>query len=135
MQATIQKCKQLASQSGFNNDQSQECANLICTHPGENATCTQEGVRSAAAAAIPTPIKLTCEQCFTKFLSADQLRLFTESQRSTLELICAEHVTTPLQDFEDLLTNIEQATGQSIDQVGLIQCLQNAGIVFSTGPG
>jgi hypothetical protein len=48
-----------------------------------------------------------------------------------LELICAEHVRTPLQDFEDLLTKIEQATGQSIDQAGLIQCLQNAGITFT----
>jgi hypothetical protein len=30
----------------------QECENLICTHPGETATCTQEG---AAAPQTPTP--------------------------------------------------------------------------------
>jgi hypothetical protein len=41
---TIQKCKQAAIQSGWDNDQEQECENLICTHPGENATCVQEGV-------------------------------------------------------------------------------------------
>ena len=29
---TIQKCKQAAIQSGWDNDQSQECANVICTH-------------------------------------------------------------------------------------------------------
>jgi hypothetical protein len=46
---TIQKCKQAATQSGFDNNQGQECENLICTHPGENATCVQEGV------VTPTP--------------------------------------------------------------------------------
>jgi hypothetical protein len=49
---TTQKCKQAATQSGFDNDQSQECENLICTHPGNNATCTQEGVTSTST---PTP--------------------------------------------------------------------------------
>jgi len=53
---TIQKCKQAAIQSGWDNDQEQECENLICTHPGENATCTQEGAR---AAATPTPEPIT----------------------------------------------------------------------------
>src|SRR4051794_28616884 len=41
---TIQKCKQAATQSGFDNNQEQECANLICTHPGDNATCSQEQI-------------------------------------------------------------------------------------------
>jgi hypothetical protein len=49
---TIQKCKQAATQSGFDNSQGQECQNLICTHPGENATCIEEGVRSIST---PTP--------------------------------------------------------------------------------
>src|SRR6266516_3712822 len=53
---TIQKCKQAATQSGFDNNQEQECENLICTHPGENATCVQEG---AAATSIPTPTTTT----------------------------------------------------------------------------
>jgi hypothetical protein len=63
---TIQKCKQAATQSGFDNNQGQECENLICTHPGENATCTQEGVRSAAAeAAEPTTTTLLVKKvCF-----------------------------------------------------------------------
>ncbi len=38
--------------SGFDTAVNQECENLICTHPGENATCSQEGVTSAP---IPTP--------------------------------------------------------------------------------
>ena len=49
---TIQKCKQAAIQSGFDNNQGQECENLICTHPGNNANCVQEGVTSTAT---PTP--------------------------------------------------------------------------------
>jgi hypothetical protein len=42
--------KDAATQSGFDNNQAQECENLICTHPGENATCVQEGV-----VVTPTP--------------------------------------------------------------------------------
>src|SRR4051812_13229482 len=62
---TIQKCKQAATQSGFDNNQGQECENLICTHPGENATCVQEGAAAVTTnATTPPPVKLTCEQCF-----------------------------------------------------------------------
>jgi hypothetical protein len=55
---TIQKCKQAATQSGFDNNQGQECENLICTHPGENATCVQEGVvtpTTTTTTTTPTP--------------------------------------------------------------------------------
>jgi hypothetical protein len=63
---TIQKCKQAATQSGFDNNQGQECENVICTHPGENATCTEEGVRSistptstSTSTSTPTPEPIT----------------------------------------------------------------------------
>jgi hypothetical protein len=69
---TLQACKQDGTESGFDNSLAQECQNVICTHPGQNATCSQEGAVSAAAAA-QAPIKLTCEECFTKFLTSDQL--------------------------------------------------------------
>jgi hypothetical protein len=39
---TAQINKQKASVSGFDNDLEQEASNVICTHPGENATCTSE---------------------------------------------------------------------------------------------
>jgi hypothetical protein len=39
---TIQAEKQKASVSGFDNDLEQEAQSVICTHPGENATCTSE---------------------------------------------------------------------------------------------
>jgi hypothetical protein len=51
---TIQKCKQAATESGFDNTEEQECQNLICTHPGENATCTQEGVTTSSTPLPPT---------------------------------------------------------------------------------
>jgi hypothetical protein len=53
---TIQKCKQDATQSGFDNNQAQECENLICTHPGDGATCSQE---RAAAGNQTTPVTPT----------------------------------------------------------------------------
>ena len=40
---TALKCQNKGSASGFDTAVDQECENLICTHPGENATCTQEG--------------------------------------------------------------------------------------------
>jgi hypothetical protein len=52
---TIQKCKQLASESGFDNTQEQECENLICTHPGNNATCSQEGAVVTPTTTTPEP--------------------------------------------------------------------------------
>jgi hypothetical protein len=55
---TIQKCKQAATQSGFDNNQEQECENLICTHPGENATCSQEGVVTPTTTPKPTTTTL-----------------------------------------------------------------------------
>jgi hypothetical protein len=39
---TIQANKQKAYQSGWDNDQEQEAENVICTHPGSNATCISE---------------------------------------------------------------------------------------------
>ncbi len=52
---TIEDCKNRGSASGFDTKTNQECENLICPHPGENATCTQEGVISTLP--TPTPTK------------------------------------------------------------------------------
>src|SRR5438874_1179286 len=68
---TIEECKNKGSASGFDTATNQECENLICTHPGNNATCVQEGVSAAVQQGnqTTTPVKLTCEECFTKFLN------------------------------------------------------------------
>src|SRR6187200_1048255 len=71
---TIEECQNRGSASGFDTALDQECENLICTHPGENATCVQEGLAAAVQQGNQTtPVKLTCEECFTKFLSAEQI--------------------------------------------------------------
>src|SRR5204863_8145120 len=72
---TIEECKNRGSASGFDTATDQECENLICTHPGNNATCVQEGAAVAAVqqGSQTTPVKLTCEQCFTKFFSSPQI--------------------------------------------------------------
>jgi hypothetical protein len=126
---TIQKCKQAATQSGFDNNQGQECENLICTHPGENATCVQEG----AAAAVVTPVKLTCEQCFTKFLNAEQRSfLLREANVPTLEQLCAILPTlTTAVGLIDFLVNSPIGLSESA-AIQLVQCLLDAGIVFPT---
>jgi hypothetical protein len=51
---TIQACNQDGSASGFDNTEEQECQNLICTHPANNATCSQETEGLAlASASVP----------------------------------------------------------------------------------
>src|SRR5437764_7852571 len=50
---TALKCQNKGSASGFDTALDQECENLICTHPGNNATCTQEGLVAAAVAQTP----------------------------------------------------------------------------------
>jgi hypothetical protein len=89
---TIQKCKQAATQSGWDNDQEQECENTICTHPGENSTCVQEG----GAAAVVTPTSpapqnvMACVECFTSSLSQAQIgSLLAIFNLTSLEDLCA----------------------------------------------
>jgi hypothetical protein len=127
---TIQKCKQSATQSGFDNNQEQECANLICTHPGENATCVQE---RAAAAQAPPPVKLTCEQCFTKFLTSTQITRILNAVLgvATLEQFCTQIL--PTVSATELILILEEEFGVSESAaIQLVQCLLEAGIVFGT---
>src|SRR6187200_3337093 len=88
---TALKCQNNGSASGFDTTLDQECENLICTHPGNNATCTQEGLAAAAVQQgnQTTPVKLTCEECFRKFLNADQIsQLLSIGNKDTLEEVC-----------------------------------------------
>jgi hypothetical protein len=93
---TLQKCKQDGTVSGFDNTAEQECQNVICTHPGENATCAQEGVRSTPTSTptpTPTPEPITttlriikqvdCQPGSNCSLPSDcTISLFTSSQQS-----------------------------------------------------
>jgi hypothetical protein len=129
---TIEECKNKGSASGFDTALDQECENLICTHPGNNATCVQEGAVATTTTTTP-PVKLTCEECFKKFLNAGQLtRLLTAALVNSPEQLCARLPTITsevgLRSFlvsDPTIRLSESAADQ------LIQCLKDAGIVFS----
>jgi hypothetical protein len=126
---TIQKCKQAATQSGFDNNQGQECENLICTHPGENATCVQEGaVSAAAAAAAQTPVKLTCEQCFTKFLTPGQITGVLNGR--TPETACPVFRSGVVLSESEFRNALGDAKVDPTIANELIACLRDAGVVF-----
>jgi hypothetical protein len=126
---TALKCQNKGSASGFDTALDQECENLICTHPGENATCVQEG--AAAAQAQAQPVKLTCEQCFTKFLSSSQIsELVTATEVTSLEQVCARLPTITGIGLAEFLVG-ELGVSEST-AFRLVQCLLDAGIVFST---
>ena len=123
---TIQKCKQAATQSGFDNIQNQDCKNTICTHPGESATCVQE-----AAIVAQAQVKLTCEQCFTKFLNSTQISaLLRVTDSTTLGELCALLSTVSATEF---ILILEEEFGVSESAaIQLVQCLLDAGVVFGT---
>ena len=130
---TIEECKNKGSASGFDTAVDQECENLICTHPGENATCTQEGVVSAAQTPV-TPVKLTCEQCFTKFLTTAQITiLLRAADVNTLGELCAALPTlTSEAGLVDFLVHESPIKLSESAAAQLIQCLIDAGVQFST---
>jgi len=138
---TIEECKNRGSASGFDTTVDQECENLICTHPGENATCVQEGAAVAAVqqGSQTTPVKLTCEQCFTKFFSSPEisklLRALEVFGVNSLPDLCAQlssGSSLGLAEFlQDLLVRALGETGAA----QLIQCLIDAGIVFPSVRG
>jgi ribosomal protein S17 len=124
---TIEECKNRGSASGFDTALDQECENVICTHPGNNATCVQEGVVTPT-----TPVKLTCEQCFTKFLSSTQISLLLqEANVPTLERLCAvlPEIATAADLLSFLVGGLKLSNSEAIQ---LVQCLLDAGIVFPT---
>jgi hypothetical protein len=88
-----------------------------------SASESTTGPETAGTSTTTTPAKLTCEQCLTKFLSSTQISLVT---RRNLEQFCA--TPPPLEIFESLLTRV----GVSSEvQAQLIQCLRDAGVVFT----
>ena len=135
---TALKCQNKGSASGFDTALDQECENLICTHPGNNATCVQEGAVATTSTSTPvTPVKLTCEQCFTKFLSSTQisglLRVFGDN---SLPDLCARlsNGLLPPEFFAILREVLVKELGET-GAAQLIQCLIDAGIAFPTVRG
>jgi hypothetical protein len=114
------------SASGFDTAVDQECENLICTHPGNNATCVSEG--RAAATVVAQTANLTCEQCITKFLTPQHIqRLFgiLDDFPHTLENLCPVlHGIATEQEFRQLLDDI--GFSQPGLQDRLLSCLSKA---------
>jgi hypothetical protein len=127
---TIEECKNRGSASGFDTAVDQECENLICTHPGNNATCVSEG--RAAATVVAQTANLTCEQCITKFLTPQHIqRLFgiLDDFPHTLENLCPVlHGIATEQEFRQLLDDI--GFSQPGLQDRLLSCLSKAGALF-----
>ena len=60
---TVEECKNKGSASGFDTTVNQECENLICTHPGNNATCVSENEQAAVTPPVVTPPGVPIEEC------------------------------------------------------------------------
>ena len=78
---TVEKCKNKGSASGFDTTVNQECENLICTHPGNNATCVSENeaaVTPVTPPVTPPPVKEVC-------LSAQPATVFDVTVTQSIE--------------------------------------------------
>jgi hypothetical protein len=124
---TIEECKNKGSASGFDTAVNQECENLICNHPGENATCTQEGAAAAVSAAVAAA-KRTCEQCFTTFLNPDQITGVLNGR--TPESACPVFRGGLVLSESDFRNALGDARVDPTIANELITCLRDAGVVF-----
>jgi hypothetical protein len=117
--------------SGFDSTTDQEAQNTICTHPGENAACTQEG---AVAVAAPQPTKKTCEQCFTTKLSADQISGVLDSIKRRLGVDSLAEFCLALQQnmFPETVFRaiLNDAKVDLTTQNEIIACLKDIGILL-----
>lgn len=71
---TPQEINSESNAVGFDAMSENEPQNQICTHPDNDSACSEEGgtpVNTAAAGNNTVPVKLTCEECFKKFLTPD----------------------------------------------------------------
>jgi hypothetical protein len=67
---TAQKDRQYGIVGGLDNSLEQESQNVICTHPGNNATCSQEGVIT------PTPSNCNGAEDETGRVDEDEEQIF-----------------------------------------------------------
>jgi hypothetical protein len=123
---TVEECKNRGSASGFDTAVNQECENLICTHPGENATCSQEGAATASAAVAAA--KRTCEQCFTTFLTPDQITGVLNGRIP--EISCPVFRGGPVLSESQFRDALGDARVDPTIANELIACLRDAGVVF-----
>ena len=123
---TIEECKNRGSAGGFDTAVDQECENMICTHLGENATCSQEGAATASAAVAVA--KRTCEQCFTTFLTPDQITGVLNGR--TPESSCPVFRGGPVLSESQFRDALGDARVDPTIANEIIACLRDAGVVF-----
>jgi len=126
---TALKCQNNGSASGFDTALDQECENLICTHPGNNATCVQEGaaVTTTATTTNATATPKTCEECITTFLTPQQITALEFNLKGVDACQLVEEHRITEDDFKITLIH-SGVSGTTADE--LIACLKNVGIVF-----
>jgi hypothetical protein len=116
--------------SGFDTTTDQEAQNLICTHPGNNAACAQEGAVLEQQQNATTNL---CVECFTNLLSQglisqEQINTILDSLGATsLADLCImlEHGEISNEAFNLALGKAGIGEGGGIP---LIKCLQSLGI-------
>jgi hypothetical protein len=138
---TIQKNRQGATESGFDNIQEQESQNVICTHPGNNASCVSEGTVVVAGGGRASTIA-GCVACFINSGLIDtQINILLERAGEavglgplTLEQLCAllENGTISVAVLTDILNGIPLVSPEKT--TAIITCLTNAG-TLSPGAG
>jgi hypothetical protein len=129
---TNQICNNNSYASGLDPQVNENCEPQICTHPNNDSACSEEGVTSAITAAgnNTIPVKLSCEQCFTKFLSGKQITdILTHTGSTSLAQLCASFPgDITLDEFARVLRD---AGVDNLVIVRLIECMLNAGVVFA----
>jgi nucleotide-binding universal stress UspA family protein len=87
-------------QSGWDNDQEQECENLICTHPGKNATCTPEGDSSSTKTRANTNNNLESYKKVVCLATDPNSTLPTLCEISVVEHLASAVLATPKEGEE-----------------------------------
>jgi hypothetical protein len=101
---------------------------VICTHPGENATCVKEGAVATTTTTNATSTPKTCAECFRSLLTPTQLSMFFPGgDRERLCVLLEAGIGTIEDIFRQDLINAGVSPTVA-DQ--LIQCLKNVGVVF-----
>jgi hypothetical protein len=132
---TLQACKQDGTESGFDNSLAQECQNVICTHPGDNASCVREnGAVNNGGGAVKDP----CKDCFTTKLTLSEQTAFINAvihlgfKVSSIEDICKiiNTHTVSAKQIETILIVLVFTNKISEDNArALFNCLQQAGLI------
>jgi hypothetical protein len=121
---TIEECKNRGSASGFDTALDQECENLICTHPGDNATCLREGITSSAS----TPITPTPEPTTTTLRIIKQVVCLPTDPNCSLPDVCEIDLSIFTPDNPN--GNTQSFTCQSAVGNGVLFTLQPGSFFF-----